>query len=233
MRAVIVRHEEHEGEGWFGPALVQRGFELVHRFRTVHASDVDAELLVVLGGPMSACALPASPFLARELAMLVERTQRGAPCLGICLGSQLLARAAGATVHRGANGPEIGALPIAWRAAAAADAVIGATGAMLVPQWHEDTFTAVPDASPLASSARFERQAFRIGASFAFQFHLELDAAAFGHWLADGRRDLERRGHDVDAMLADLPALAAGDTMRRALVERLAAHFAGAARTGR
>lgn len=231
MRAVILRHEEHEGEGWFGPALARHGFEAVHRFRAVHAADVDAELLVVLGGSMSACAVTASPYLARELAMLVERTRRGAPCLGICLGAQLLARALGARVHRGAGGPEIGALPVDWTACA--DAVVGASGSMLVPQWHEDTFSTVPGASALASSAAYEQQAFRIGPSYAFQFHLELDAATFGGWLVGGRRDLASRGYDVDALLARLPALAAGDASRRELVDRLAAHFAAVATRAR
>lgn len=227
MRAVVVQHEEHEGEGWFGPALTASGFTVQHRFRAVEPGHVDADLLVVLGGSMSAGAVHEDPFLARELALLVERLQRGAPCLGICLGAQLLARAAGVRVSRGERGAEIGPLPVQWNAAAAADPVLGvAAGAMCVAQWHRDTFPPVPGAVLLASSARYEQQAFRLGTSYAFQFHLELDANAFARWLDAGRAELAAAGHDVAAMQAALPALAAGDGERRALVDRLARHFA-------
>ncbi len=231
MRAVIVRHEDHEGEGRFGPALSRHGFGIERRFRTVLAGDEDADLVVVMGGPMSACALPAHPFLARELALLVHRLERGRPCLGICLGAQLLARAAGARVIRGANGPEIGAMSVEWTAAAGSDpALDGASGAPLVPQWHEDTFTPAPGAVLLASSGLYEQQAFRLGASYGFQFHLELDAATFAGWLEAGRSELTAAGSDVPALLAAVPRLAATDAAREQLVDRVAARFAELAR---
>ncbi|MBL8750822.1 MAG: type 1 glutamine amidotransferase [Planctomycetes bacterium] len=231
MRAVIVRHEDHEGEGRFGPALSRHGFSIERRFRTVLSGDADADLVVVMGGPMSACTLPAHPFLARELALIVDRLQRDRPCLGVCLGAQLLARAAGARVVRGANGPEIGALPVEWTAAAGSDPAIGAApGAPVVAQWHEDTFTPVPGAVLLASSSRYEQQAFRLGASYGFQFHIELDAAAFARWLDAGRAELTASGADVDALMGAVPRLAASDAAHERLVDRIAACFAAAVR---
>lgn len=222
MRAVVIRHEENEGEGWFGPALREHGFTLEPRFRAAAAPDVDADLVVVLGGSMSAAAPDAHPFLHGELAMLEERLRRGAPCLGICLGAQLLARAAGSRVRRGAPGPEIGALPIGWTTAARTDPVIAAgDAAMVVAHWHEDTFDPVPGAVLLASSERYEQQAFRLGDSFAFQFHLELDGATFAQWLGE-------RGDGAAAN-----ALQPGEPVRRALVDRLARHFAETVRARR
>ena len=221
MRAVIVQHEEHEGEGWFGPALRAHGFALEHRCRDVAPADADADLVVVMGGSMSAAAIEAHPFLARELALLEARLRRGAPCLGICLGAQLLARAAGARVFRGPTA-EIGAAEVRWHLAAQRDPVVAAGAEpMVVAHWHEDTFTAVPGALLLASSDRCEQQAFRLGASFAFQFHLELDGATFARWLG--------AAHGADRAAAER-LLAPGAADRRALVDRLAAHFASTVR---
>lgn len=219
MRAVIVQHEHHEDEGLFGPALRRCGFAFERRLRTVRPSDATADLLVVLGGSMSAAALQTHPFLAAELALLAERLALGLPCLGICLGAQLLARAAGARVVRGEHGIELGALPVTWNAAGLADPALGLREpTMVVAHWHEDTFTPVPGAVPLASSARYEQQAFRIGSSYAFQFHLELDAGAFARWLGSAS-DEPNPGHDQRA-------LSAGDGERAALVGRLAQWFA-------
>ena len=231
MRAVIIRHEEHEGPARLGDALAQAGFNAVPRFRSVAADDVHAELVVVLGGPMSACAVPELPFLQAERELLAARLQRGAPCLGICLGSQLLAAAAGAVVSRGAAGLEVGCLPIRWLPAAAVDDVIGGEHTeLVVPHWHEDTFTAVPGGTLLASSARYAQQVFRLGDSFGFQCHVELDAAGFARWLELGAEELAAAGIDLAALRAGLPAQAAHDARRQSLLERLAHHFARCAR---
>jgi GMP synthase (glutamine-hydrolysing) len=230
MRAVIIRHEEHEGPARLGEALAQAGFTAVPRFRSVAADDVHAELVVVLGGPMSACAVPELPFLRAERELLAARLRRGAPCLGICLGSQLLAAAAGALVSRGAAGLEIGCLPIRWLPAAAADDVIGEQVELVVSHWHEDTFSAVPGATLLASSARYAQQVFRLGDSFGFQCHVELDAPGFARWLEHGAAELAAAGVDQAALRAGLPAQAAHDARRQSLLERLARHFARSAR---
>jgi GMP synthase (glutamine-hydrolysing) len=230
MRAVILQHEEHEGEGRFGPSLGAAGFELVHRFREVARDDAHAELVVVLGGTMSAFDTTAHPFLTAELALLGERLRRGAPCLGICLGAQLLARAAGATVGRGSRGAEIGARAIRWTADASRDPVVAATtDTMCTAQWHQDTWTPVPGATLLATSEHYEQQAFRLGASFACQFHLELDRAAFAGWLTAARDELTASGHDAEALLASTAAMTTDDAASQALVDRLAQHFAATA----
>ncbi|MBL8755047.1 MAG: gamma-glutamyl-gamma-aminobutyrate hydrolase family protein [Planctomycetes bacterium] len=227
MHAVVFQHEPHEDAGLFTDALQAAGFTLTTRFRSACAGDVAADLVVALGGTMAAYATTAHPFLAAELAVLHERLQGGRPCLGICLGAQLLARAAGGRALRGAAGTEIGGLPIAWTDAGRADPVLAPTRAELaVAQWHQDTWRDVPGAVPLAESPRYAQQAFRIGPSFAFQFHLELDAARFARWLELDAEGLTAAGHDLAALQATLPALAADDVARAGMVTRLAAHFA-------
>ena len=228
MRAIVIQHEEHEGAGWLGPALEHAGFSLVPRFRRVEPADAEAELVVVMGGSMSA--FDAHAWLDDEVSLLATRLERGAPCLGVCLGAQLLARSAGATVFRG-DRPEIGAAPIRWTEAGMADAVTGSgASTLVVAHWHQDTFTPVPGATLLASTDRYEQQAFRLHGSYGFQFHLELSTAEFEQWLAAGCGELVAGHHDLTAALGTASRLAASETSRRALVTRTALHFARAVR---
>lgn len=231
MRAIVVQHEPHEGPAQLGDALQRAGFTLEPRFRGVQPGDVDAELVVVLGGPMSVAAIPPLPYLVAERDLLAARLRRELPCLGICLGAQVLAAAAGAPVRRGEAGTELGAHSIHCTLAGRIDPVTGELGdGLVVAHWHEDTFAAVPGATLLATSARYEQQVFRLGDSYGLQCHVELDAAGFATWLELGERELRDAGIDVAAARATLPALAEAEPARLRLLERLAEHFAASAR---
>jgi GMP synthase (glutamine-hydrolysing) len=233
MRAIVYQHEPNEGIAWLGPALIEAGFVLTTRLRTTHRDDGAADLLVVLGGAMGADDGAEFPFVDAELAVLRQRLQTGRPCLGVCLGAQLMAKAAGARVHRGEPGLEVGALPIEWTPAGMADPVTGGgERELVVAHWHQDTFEPVPGAVLLASSRQYQQQAFRLGASYAFQFHLELGADELRAWLRGGRDELRARGLDGEALQASLPRLQAADAARAALLARLARALAAAAREG-
>lgn len=232
MRAVVYQHESHEELARLGPALAGAGFALVKRFRAVkHQEDLSAELLVVLGGPMSARDTTHHPFLADELGVLTERLALERPCLGVCLGAQLLARAAGAEVTQGKNGLEAGAAPVRWTEAGQKDAVTaGLGGRTVVAHWHEDTFGPVPGAALLASTDRYTQQAFRLGPHYGFQFHPELSADDFGQWLELGQEELALHGRDLAELKTHLPKLRGAEPALKGLLERLAHHFAAAAR---
>jgi GMP synthase (glutamine-hydrolysing) len=227
MRAVVMQHEEHEGPGMLGPALQAAGFSLVKRFRTVKREDVDAELVVVLGGTMGVYEADLHPFLEEELEVLRERLALERPVLGICLGAQLLAAAAGSEVFVGKNGLEVGVGPVRWTPEGLADPVLAGVRARTpVAHWHQDTYKPVAGATLLASTDRYSQQAFRLGASYGFQFHMELTASEFERWLTEGAADLEARGKKVDELRAQLPKLRAAEPELRDLTERLAHHFA-------
>ncbi|MCP3142344.1 type 1 glutamine amidotransferase [Pyxidicoccus xibeiensis] len=230
MRAVVFQHEEHEGAGLLGPVLQEAGFTLVNRFRTVKREDVDADLVVVMGGPMGVYEAEQHPFLHDELALLTERLAYERPCLGICLGAQLLASAAGAEVFVGKNGFEVGVAPVRWTQDGLKDPVIaGVRPKTVVAHWHGDTWKPVPDAALLASTDRYSQQAFRLGKSYGFQFHLELTATEMGRWLDLGAEDLQQRGKDLQELKSQLPKLKAAEAENIELLHRLARHFAEAA----
>ena len=69
---------------------------------------VEGDALIVLGGPMDAYDDEVAPWLPSVRELLLSAIDDGVPTIGICLGAQLLAVAAGGKVERGAAGPEIG-----------------------------------------------------------------------------------------------------------------------------
>jgi GMP synthase (glutamine-hydrolysing) len=235
MRAVVMQHEEHVGPGLLGPALEAAGFTLVKRFRSVKREDVDAELVVVLGGLMGVYEADRHPFLGEELALLSERLALGLPVLGICLGAQLLAAAAGSEVFIGKNGMEVGVAPVRWTKEGLADSVLaGVRPRTSVAHWHQDTFKLVPGATLLASTDRYSQQAFRLGDSYGLQFHIELTADELERWLTEGAEELvELYEKNLDELRSQLPKLRAAEPENRELIERLAHHFARVARASK
>ena len=228
MRAVVYQHAEHEGLGLLEPALRRAGFAPAVRLRQVrHHEDVEAPLLVVLGGPMGVYDADQHPFLHHERAVLAERLAAGRPCLGICLGAQLLAAAAGSEVTRGKNGLEVGVGTVRWTKDGTADPVLTpGKPKSVVAHWHGDTYSAVPGGVLLASSDRYAQQAFRVGPSYGLQFHLELTAAALGEWLDGDAEALGAAGKDVAALKKELGKLRAVEAENAEMLARVAEHFA-------
>jgi GMP synthase (glutamine-hydrolysing) len=164
---------------------------------------------VVMGGPMSANDIDVLPALADELAWLRQAVDAQLPILGICLGAQLLAKAAGATVMAGH--PEIGVSPI--EITEPHDPL----AAHLFPRahamhWHGEQFTLPDGAVPLAKSAHTPVQAFRLGSrAWGMLFHLEVDDTLLDTWLDESTMAAEAEaalGSDYRQRLRDgLPLL--------------------------
>ena len=208
-RIVVVEHIATGHAGLFARFAAARGWVL--DVRRMHAGDAlpdsmaDHAGLCVLGGPMSAN--DDVPYLRATEALMRDAMARGAPVIGHCLGGQLLARAAGASVAR-APGPEIGWTPVQvnaagrdWFGMSVADAAGNAVSThdeATVFEWHHDSF-AVPDgATLLASSAACPAQAMVIDdRHLAMQFHAEITPAIIDVWLAEPacQRDIARNAH--------------------------------------
>jgi len=134
-----------------------------------------------LGGHMSALDDHIAPWLANERAMLLDAVNREIPIFGICLGSQLLAAAAGGEVTR-ANESEIGVYQVS--PTSEVDEIFTISESTPVAQWHEDMVAKLPTgATLLASSAACENQIYRIGKNqYGVQFHPEIDASIIHTW---------------------------------------------------
>ncbi|MFT4149511.1 MAG: type 1 glutamine amidotransferase [Paracoccaceae bacterium] len=141
------------------------------------------DALVVLGGEQSAVDDERHPYLPRLAALMRDTSDSGRAVLGICLGSQLLARGFGAENRLGAA-PEFGWVQVRATDAGRADPVLSAAGAEFpIFQWHSDTFTLPPGAAHLAASAGAAHQAFRLGrATYGMQFHFEANRATVADW---------------------------------------------------
>ena len=147
---------------------------------------------------MSANDTGAHPALAEGDRL--DRTGAGArdPRARICLGSQLIARALGASVGPSPSGPEIGWAPV--EIDEPDDPLLGPLApSAVVLHWHGEAFETPPGAHRLASSARTECQAFRAGRAWGLLFHPEADSDLVRSWLG------------VPAMAAEAePALGSG-----------------------
>jgi GMP synthase-like glutamine amidotransferase len=165
------------------------------------------DALVVLGGGMNVAEADRRPYLRTELALLAEALHGGHPVLGICLGSQLLASAAGASVHR-ARTPEIGWHEVELCSAAAADRVVGALPRRFIAfQWHSYAFDIPFGAVELARSEVCP-QAYRIGeCAWGVQFHPEVTEEILTGWFAsyDVDPDAVAMGLDPEVATAELP----------------------------
>ncbi len=185
-RAMVIRHVAFEDLGSFADPLARRGYRI--EFLEAGVDDLGradgADLLIVLGGPISAGDDRQYPFLADEVRLLEHRLRADRATLGICLGSQLMARALGARVY-GAGTKEIGWGPLSLTEAGGASALRHlAPHETSVLHWHGDTFDLPRDAVHLAATDACENQAFLWGArGLALQFHPEATGAGLERWL--------------------------------------------------
>jgi GMP synthase-like glutamine amidotransferase len=162
--------------------------------------------LLVLGGPQSALDSPVvSPELVGVRELLGQALGGDVPTLAICLGAQLLAQVGGGRVRQGQDGPEIGATLVAKRDAADADPVFGPVPLSPdVLQWHHDEVAELPTgATLLASSPRYQHQAYRVGRSvYGLQFHIETTPAMVRRWAETDPDGVAAGPHDVATICA-------------------------------
>lgn len=212
MRALVLQHIAVEGPGRLAPFLEHRGWRLetVALYAGAQLPEQPAayQAIIVMGGPMGVYDDAVYPFLRQEHDFLQQAITQDVPLLGICLGSQLLAKALGARVYRNPQ-QEIGWYPVDLTPAGLADPLFaGVTSPVRVFQWHGDAFELPAGATALASSPLCTHQAFRYGNRvYGLLFHLELTPEMIHGWLETFRDELAgvRGTIAPERIVADMP----------------------------
>lgn len=204
--AVAIRHVAFEDLGGFEPILREAGYAV--RYLDVGIDDLPGldplvpDLVISLGGPVSASEDAVHPWLRQEVDLLAARLSAGLPTIGICLGAQLMARALGADVRPGPR-QEIGLAPLILTAEGR-DSPLAAFDGKPVLHWHADAFELPTGGTRLASTPACPNQAFAVDAfALGFQFHPEAGAPGFERWLIGHAVELAQAGVDVPALRAD------------------------------
>ena len=140
---------------------------------------------MVFGGAMHPDQEDAHTWIPEEIAWLETLLSDRRPVLGVCLGVQLLARAAGAQVRR-LDVPEIGWIDVELNEKGVADPVLGSMPKRFPALvWHHYTYDVPADAVELARTDR-TTQGFRLGdACWGVQFHPEVTGMQLDKWTAD------------------------------------------------
>ncbi|HSL06009.1 MAG TPA: type 1 glutamine amidotransferase [Nitrospiraceae bacterium] len=175
MRAVCLKHVPFEGPGAFATALTARGVSLERYLVPQDGLPKDAgDLLIVMGGPMSVN--DPDSWIAEETEFIRSAIQADKPVIGVCLGSQFMAKSLGATIRPG-KALEIGMTPVRMTTEAKQDPLFSTLPETFeVFEWHGEVFDLPKDCVSLAGSDIAPLQAFRYGArAYGLLFHLEME----------------------------------------------------------
>jgi GMP synthase-like glutamine amidotransferase len=190
-RAVCLTHVAHEGPGLLGELLVEAGYrtQVVEAFAGATLPDDlgEDDVLVVMGGPMGVADIgkPETPWLAPVVELLRARLAKDWPNIGVCLGMQLIAHAAGAKVSPMVDAEGRSLREVGWGRLdfVGTDAVTrGLPASIEVLHWHGDGCALPAGASLLAATKVCPVQMFRLGRSIGMQFHPEIDGETACLW---------------------------------------------------
>lgn len=228
MRVAIVENTRITHHGQVGVALHEAAaridlFKPWADGRLPQAGDHDA--LVVFGGEQSALDDHSHPYLPALADLMRDTGKTSRAVLGICLGSQILARGLGAENCLGAT-PEFGWCDVALTEEGQADPVLAHLPREFpIFQWHSDTFTLPDGAVHLARNGAANSQCFRMGrATYAMQFHFEASRPMVRDWMREFPELIEKvspgwhAAHDALAATKGAEADAAGLAIARAWV---------------
>ena len=186
---LVIRNTSIEGPGYLGELLNNDGF-VIHLVNAKHEKlpEKNYSLLVILGATESAN--DDLPYLQAEQKLIKKTVDADIPVLGICLGSQLIAKTFGGKVYRGPK-KEIGFYHD-LRIDNNSKLFSGFTNPFTVFHWHGDTFDLPEQAVRLVHSENYPNQAFQINSAVGLQFHLEVNAEMVNLWLDKTQEKLQQ-----------------------------------------
>jgi GMP synthase-like glutamine amidotransferase len=183
----IFRFSPEDGPGYFASFLDERLLPWT-LFKLDDGTLPPIELedfagFVFMGGPMSAN--DDLPWIAPTVRLIRDAIGGGMPCLGHCLGGQLMSKALGGMVTTN-RVKEIGWNTVSAIDSDAAHMWLGdATSSLTTFQWHGETFSIPEGAERILTSSACANQAFVIGNSLAMQCHTEMTPDMIEDWCQD------------------------------------------------
>jgi GMP synthase (glutamine-hydrolysing) len=191
---LLVQNTRIEGSGYLGELLQKDGFKITSvNAKHEKLPDKDFSLVVILGAPESAN--DDLPYLQAEQQLIKNCVEKNIPVLGICLGSQLIAKTFGAKVYRGPK-TEIGFYND-LKISSDSKFFSNFKNPFTVFHWHADTFDLPEGAIRLASSEHYLNQAFQYKSAIGLQFHLEVNDKMVNLWL-DNTEEKLKKIHGID-----------------------------------
>ena len=186
---LVIQNTLLEGTGVLGELLSSDGFKIVQMLaKNEKLPKNDYAILVVLGAPQSVN--DNLSYLKDEERLIQDFVSQEKPVLGICLGSQLIAKAFGAKVYR-AEKKEIGFYHDLMIDNTNSKLFSGFENPFTVFHWHGETFDLPKNAVRLAHSNNIN-QAFQLDSAIGLQFHLEVDSKMINLWLDKTNEKFEK-----------------------------------------
>jgi len=186
---LLVQNTRIEGSGYLGDLLKNDGFEITSvNAKNEELPKKDFSLVVILGAPESAN--DDLPYLLAEQQLIKDCVEKNIPVLGICLGSQLIAKTFGSKIYRGPK-KEIGFYND-LKIFNDSTLFSGFKNPFTVFHWHADTFDLPENAIRLASSEYYPNQAFQYKSAVGLQFHLEINEDMVNLWLDNTEEKLQK-----------------------------------------
>lgn len=203
MRILVIENFGGTGLGQLETALAERHAEITYCRPHLGEALPDGPFdgMIVLGGGQNALDDDIAPWFPELLERMRNHVEQDRALLGVCLGSQLLARAYDGQNLVGAT-HEFGWHEIALTPDGRDDPLLDHLNDIFVSfQWHDDTFVLPRGAVRLAGNDAAHNQAFRIGrAGYGIQFHFEADrkmvdvwSESFAGWIAEQEPDWPQR----------------------------------------
>ncbi len=202
---LFIKNIEIEGPETLGDFFLGKGYPIkvvnLEQGGILPEEVTGLDAVVVLGGPMNVDEEGKYPFLKEEKAFIRKTVEAKIPFLGVCLGSQLLARACGAGVGKSPN-KEVGWYPVDLNSQGKKDPLFkGVESCFDVFQWHEDMFSVPESGVLLAGSKLCPHQAFRVGSNaYGLQFHIEITPDCIEDWAGTyfaGKEDRQQRTREM------------------------------------
>jgi GMP synthase-like glutamine amidotransferase len=161
----------------------------------------DFDWLLIMGGHMNVDEEDQFPWLKTEKHFIRQAIDAGKKVLGICLGSQLIASALGASVYKGEE-KEIGFFPIRFTTIAQGNLLFSHfPETYTLFHWHGDTFELPEEAILLASTDVCKHQAFIVNRNvLALQFHPEINETTIEQMLLHDGKELEENGKYIQTV---------------------------------